>query len=156
VYFIKSVMESFSSSFNNIYLTDCSSNVKYCKDFFFPLVQCPCVNGIYATVWIFIMTSRILYQQGTINHLWMTHAVYISKLLHTIHFWNALCSCDIFSICSFFLIKMPHSICQLYWKTQQWPQDWKRSVFIPIPKKGNAKKCSKPLHNCYSSHTLLK
>ena len=34
------------------------------------------------------------------------------------------------------------SICQLIWKTQQWPQDWKRSVFIPIPKKGNAKECS--------------
>ena len=36
-----------------------------------------------------------------------------------------------------------HSICQQIWKTQQWPQDWKRSVFIPIPKKGNAKECSK-------------
>ena len=35
-----------------------------------------------------------------------------------------------------------HSICQQMWKTQQWPQDWKRSVFIPIPKKGNAKECS--------------
>ena len=35
-----------------------------------------------------------------------------------------------------------HSICQQTWKTQQWPQDWKRSVFIPIPKKGNAKECS--------------
>ena len=37
---------------------------------------------------------------------------------------------------------MLHSICQHIWKTQQWPQDWKRSVFIPIPKKGNAKKYS--------------
>ena len=37
---------------------------------------------------------------------------------------------------------MLHSICQQIWKTQQWPQDWKRSVFIPIPKKGNAKNCS--------------
>ena len=35
-----------------------------------------------------------------------------------------------------------HSICQQIWKTQQWPQDWKRSVFIPIPKKGNDKECS--------------
>ena len=35
-----------------------------------------------------------------------------------------------------------HSICQQMWKTQQWPQNWKRSVFIPIPKKGNAKECS--------------
>ena len=37
---------------------------------------------------------------------------------------------------------MHHSICQQIWKTQQWPQDWKRTVFIPIPKKGNAKECS--------------
>ena len=37
---------------------------------------------------------------------------------------------------------LPASICQQIWKTQQWPQDWKRSVFIPIPKKGNAKECS--------------
>ena len=39
-------------------------------------------------------------------------------------------------------VKVLHPICQKIWKTQQWPQDWKRSVFIPIPKKGNAKECS--------------
>ena len=39
-------------------------------------------------------------------------------------------------------MKALHSICQQIWKTQQWPQDWKRSVFSPIPKKGNAKECS--------------
>ena len=39
-------------------------------------------------------------------------------------------------------MKVLHSICQQIWKTQQWPQDWKSSVFIPIPKKGNAKECS--------------
>ena len=39
-------------------------------------------------------------------------------------------------------VKMLHSICQQAWKTQQWPQDWKRPVFISIPKKGNAKECS--------------
>ena len=39
-------------------------------------------------------------------------------------------------------VKVMHSICQQIWKTQQWPHDWKRSVFIPIPKKGNAKECS--------------
>ena len=39
-------------------------------------------------------------------------------------------------------MKVLHSVCQQIWKTQQWPQDWKRSVFIPIPKKGNAKECS--------------
>ena len=40
-------------------------------------------------------------------------------------------------------VKVLHSICQQIWKIQQWSQDWKRSVFIPIPKKGNAKECSK-------------
>ena len=40
-------------------------------------------------------------------------------------------------------VKVLHSICQKIWKTQQWPQDWKRSVFIPIPKKGNVKECLK-------------
>ena len=39
-------------------------------------------------------------------------------------------------------MKVLHSICQQIWKTQQWPQDWKRPIFIPIPKKGNAKECS--------------
>ena len=39
-------------------------------------------------------------------------------------------------------VKVLHSICQEIWKTQQWPQDWKMSVFIPIPKKGNAKECT--------------
>ena len=39
-------------------------------------------------------------------------------------------------------MKVLHSICQQIWKTQQWPQDWKRSVFIPIPKRGNSKECS--------------
>ena len=40
------------------------------------------------------------------------------------------------------VVKVRHSICQQIWKTQQWPHDWKRPVFIPIPKKGNAKECS--------------
>jgi len=45
-------------------------------------------------------------------------------------------------------VKVLNSICQEIWKTQQWPQDWKRSVFIPIPKKGNAKEWFKLLHHC--------
>ena len=43
---------------------------------------------------------------------------------------------------SYDAVKVLHSICQQIWKTQQWPQDWKGLVFIPIPKKGNAKECS--------------
>ena len=49
---------------------------------------------------------------------------------------------ELFQILKDDTIKVPHSICQQMWKTQQWPQDWKRSVFIPVPKKANAKKCS--------------
>ena len=45
-------------------------------------------------------------------------------------------------------VKVLYSICQQIWKTQQWPQDWKRSVFIPVPKKGNDKECSNYKHNC--------
>ena len=50
---------------------------------------------------------------------------------------------ELFEILKDNAVKVLHSICQQIWKTQQWPQDWKRSVFIPIPKKGNAKECSK-------------
>ena len=49
---------------------------------------------------------------------------------------------ELFQILKDDAVKGLHSICQQIWKTQQWPQDWKRSVFIPIPKKGNAKECS--------------
>ena len=50
-------------------------------------------------------------------------------------------------------VKVLHSICQQFWKTQQWPQDLKRSVFIPIPKKGNAKECSNYHTISLISHT---
>ena len=49
---------------------------------------------------------------------------------------------ELFQILKDDAVKVLHSICQQFWKTQQWPQDWKRSVFIPIPRKGNAKECS--------------
>ena len=49
---------------------------------------------------------------------------------------------ELFQILKDDAVKVLCSICQQIWKTQQWPQDWKRSVFIPIPKKGNAKECS--------------
>ena len=57
---------------------------------------------------------------------------------------------ELFQILKDDAVKVLHSICQQTWKTQQWPQDWKMSVFIPIPKKGNAKECSK-----YSTITLI-
>ena len=49
---------------------------------------------------------------------------------------------ELFQILKDDAVKVLHSTCQQIWKTQQWPQDWKRLVFIPIPKKGNAKECS--------------
>ena len=49
---------------------------------------------------------------------------------------------ELFQILENDAVKVLHSICQQIWKTQQWPQDWKRSAFITIPKKGNAKECS--------------
>ena len=49
---------------------------------------------------------------------------------------------DLFQILKDDAVKVLHSECQQIWKTQQWPQDWKRPVFFPIPKKGNAKECS--------------
>ena len=49
---------------------------------------------------------------------------------------------ELFQILKDDAVKVLHSICQQIWQTQQWPQDWKGSVFIPIPKKGNAKECS--------------
>ena len=48
---------------------------------------------------------------------------------------------ELFKILKDDAVKVLQPICQQIWKTQQWPQDWKRSVFIPIPKKGNAKEC---------------
>ena len=49
-------------------------------------------------------------------------------------------------------VKVLHSVCQQIWKTQQWPQHWKRSVFIPIPEKGNAKECSNYCTTALISH----
>ena len=66
---------------------------------------------------------------------------------------------ELFQILKNDALKVLHSICQQIWKTQQWPQDWKRSVFIPVPKKGNAKKCSN-YHTVatisYASKVMLK
>ena len=60
---------------------------------------------------------------------------------------------ELFQILKDGAVKVPHSICKQIWKTQQWPQDWKRSVFIPIPKKGNAKEFSNYCTIAIISHT---
>ena len=60
---------------------------------------------------------------------------------------------ELFQILKDDAVKVLHSICQQIWKMQQWPQDWKRSVFIPIPKKGNVKECSNYHTIALISHT---
>jgi len=62
---------------------------------------------------------------------------------------------ELFQILEDNAVKVLHSPCQQIWKTQQWPQDWKMSVFIPIPKKGNAKECSN-YRTIALIHTLVK
>ena len=59
---------------------------------------------------------------------------------------------ELFQILKDDAVKVLHSICQQIWKAQQWPQNWKRSVFIPVPKKGNAKECSNYRTSALISH----
>ena len=59
---------------------------------------------------------------------------------------------ELFQILKDDAVKVLRSICQQIWKTQQWPQDWKKSLFIPIPKKGNAKECSNYCTIAFISH----
>ena len=59
---------------------------------------------------------------------------------------------EVFQILKDDAVKVLHSICQQIWETQQWPQDWKSSVFIPIPKKGNTKECSNYCTIAFISH----
>ena len=59
---------------------------------------------------------------------------------------------ELFQILKDDAVKVLHSVCQQIWKTQQWPQDWKRSVFIPIPKKANARECSNYCTITLTSH----
>ena len=66
---------------------------------------------------------------------------------------------ELFQILKDDAVEVLHSICQQIWKTQQWPQDWKRSVFITVPKKSNAKECSNyhtVAHTSHASKEMLK
>ena len=69
------------------------------------------------------------------------------------HHYKQSLNTRLFQILKDDAVKVLYSICQQIWKTQQWPQDWKRSVFIPIPKKGNAKECSNYCTIALISHT---
>ena len=66
---------------------------------------------------------------------------------------------ELFQILKDYAVKVLHSMCQQVWKTHQWPQDWKRSVFLPIPKKGYARECSNyhiMAHISHASKVMLK
>ena len=66
---------------------------------------------------------------------------------------------ELFQILKDDVVTVIHSICQQIWETRQWPQDWKRSVFIPVPKKGNTKECSHDFTMAlisYASKVMLK
>ena len=62
---------------------------------------------------------------------------------------------ELFQILKYYAMKVLQLVCQQIWKTQQWPQDWKRSVFIPIPRKGNAKECSNYHTTAVISHASM-
>ena len=95
-----------------------------------------------------MVTLGGLTEQPCSNCLLISRGFWGSVLSDFLYRW----SCHLQTMTVFYLpsqcvylvlaVKVLHSICQQIWKTQQWPQDWKRSVFIPIPKKGNAQECS--------------
>ena len=101
------------------------------------------LDGITDSTWVWANSRRwwrtgkpgMLQSMGSQRpgHDWATKLFQVS--ISTI-------SAELFQVLKDDAVKVLHSICQQIWKTQQWPQHWKRSVFIPIPKKGNAKQCS--------------
>ena len=74
--------------------------------------------------------------------MWALGSIIMNKVHHYEQSGGDGIPVELFQILKDDAMKVLHSICQQTWKTQQWPQDWKRSVFIPIPKTGNAEECS--------------
>ena len=104
-------------------------------------------KNIYIYIYIYIYINDPDNHNGVITHLepdiqeskvkWALGSIPTNKATRS----DGILA-EIFQVVKDDAVKVLHSICQQMWKTQQWPQDWKRSVFIPIPKKGNAKECS--------------
>ena len=89
------------------------------------------------------MTQIItIYHSPRVRHLGMQSQVGLRKHHYEQSWWCDGIPAELFQILKDDAVKALHSICQQIWKTQQWPQDWKRSVFIPIPEKGSAEECS--------------
>ena len=90
---------------------------------------------------------------------WSRHCAAVANLISILYLFIVVSSkviqihIYIYLIVKDDAVEVLHSICQHIWKAQQWPQDWKRSVFIPIPKEGNAKECSNYCTMAPISHT---
>ena len=90
-------------------------------------------NNDYVVTQPDILKSKIKWALGSILRI---------KVVEVVKFLHNFIIPKLHKILKNDVVKVLHSICQQIWKTQQWPQDWKRSVFIPIPKKRNDKECS--------------
>ena len=106
------------------------------KDFFLPLLAAP---------WIPFANSS--------SSIRPPKRVFQGLVLSPFPYLTFLIPIELFQILKDDAVKVLHSVCQQIWKTQQWPQDWKSSVFIPMPKKGNAKECSNYRTIALVSHT---
>ena len=89
---------------------------------------------------VFLHNSNILYMLLYMLILFIINKIFGGSVYISIY--GDGIPVELFQILKDSAVKVLHSICQQIWKTQQWPQDWKKSVFISIPKKGNAKECS--------------
>jgi len=113
---------------------------KQCNSYALFCLQKILKNSLF--LWIF-QTPCMLSPTHALVHMHTTQALFsIPKVLHA----------HTSTTQSFTLCYVKHSIRQQIWKTQQWLQDWKRSIFIPVPKKGNAKQCSNYHTNVLISH----
>ena len=102
---------------------------------------------IYIYIYVCVCVCVYIYHDGVITHLEPDILeCEVKRALGSITVNKASggdgIPVELFQILKDDAVKVLYSICQQIWKTQQWPQDWKKSVFIPIPKKGNAKECS--------------
>ena len=108
--------------------------------------NCAVVWTFFGIAFLWDWNGNYIFQ--SCGHCWVFqicwHIKYSTFTASSFRIWNSSTGIpsDLFQILNDDAVKVLRSICQQIWKTQQWPQDWKKSVFIPIPKKGNAKECS--------------
>ncbi|MEG9004929.1 hypothetical protein, partial [Acinetobacter baumannii] len=91
--------------------------------------------------WLWLLYLCLFAGEGPVNSLLLSVGILYGITMNKTSGGDGI-PVELFQILKDDAVKMLHSICQQIWKTQQWPQDWKRSVSVPIPKKSNAKECS--------------